>query len=272
VSEIFVRLALFLLIAVIAASSASSADTDFGSAEFLPGWQQADGTHVAAVRIRLNPGWKTYWRVPGAAGIPPSFNWIGSQNFAGAEVQYPSPEVLDTGGVLSVGYRDEVVFPIVLRATQPGLPIELVLDFNFGACDEICIPVNAQFTAVLGPRGIPENHDVIRQALASVPQTSGEAGVLSADCSLQPNGQDFVLRAQVDLGHGTARPSIAVVETGIADVWVDIAATHQAENLLVAEAPLVNYGPDALVLERARIRLTLIGGGRAIDILGCPAT
>src|SRR6185295_19860556 len=29
----------------------------------------------AGVEIKLQPGWKTYWRYPGDAGVPPRFDW-----------------------------------------------------------------------------------------------------------------------------------------------------------------------------------------------------
>ena len=41
--------------------------------EVLPGWQTASGTQMAALRLTLAPGWKTYWRAPGEGGIPPAF-------------------------------------------------------------------------------------------------------------------------------------------------------------------------------------------------------
>ncbi|MEM9757273.1 MAG: hypothetical protein AAF914_14825, partial [Pseudomonadota bacterium] len=37
----------------------------------IEGWRRDDGTHMAAVEIRMAPGWKTYWRAPGDGGIPP---------------------------------------------------------------------------------------------------------------------------------------------------------------------------------------------------------
>ena len=37
----------------------------------LEGWQQRDGSRMAAIEIRLKPGWHTYWRIPGEAGIAP---------------------------------------------------------------------------------------------------------------------------------------------------------------------------------------------------------
>ena len=39
-----------------------------------------NGELLAGVQIRLEPGWKTYWRTPGDSGVPPSFDWSGSKN------------------------------------------------------------------------------------------------------------------------------------------------------------------------------------------------
>ena len=50
---------------------------DLASVTVLPGWRDADGTHVTALRIDLAEGWKTYWRAPGDSGIPPSFAFSG---------------------------------------------------------------------------------------------------------------------------------------------------------------------------------------------------
>ena len=55
--------------------------------EVLPGWQTASGTQMAAIRLTLAPGWKTYWRAPGEGGIPPAFGWAGSQNIASTAFQ-----------------------------------------------------------------------------------------------------------------------------------------------------------------------------------------
>ena len=40
----------------------------------------ADATFLrAGVEIRLDPGWKTYWRDPGDSGVPPTFDFSGSR-------------------------------------------------------------------------------------------------------------------------------------------------------------------------------------------------
>ena len=41
--------------------------------------------YLAGVEIALADGWKTYWRKPGDAGVPPAFDWAGSTNVATIE-------------------------------------------------------------------------------------------------------------------------------------------------------------------------------------------
>ena len=90
----FAITALFLAAAPV---SAQMPDT-LAEAEIAPGWREGN-THVAGLTIRLAPGWKTYWRAPGDAGIPPGFNWSGSSNVAGVRVQFPVPSVFTQSGI-----------------------------------------------------------------------------------------------------------------------------------------------------------------------------
>src|SRR5208282_5267135 len=46
----------------------------------------------AGIEIKLDPGWKTYWRDPGDSGAPPTFDFSGSGNVKSAAVLWPAPE------------------------------------------------------------------------------------------------------------------------------------------------------------------------------------
>src|SRR5204862_1429203 len=59
---------------------------------------KAAKSHLAGVEITLGEGWKTYWRMPGDAGVPPNFDWAGSTNVARLEVLYPAPSRLHEPG------------------------------------------------------------------------------------------------------------------------------------------------------------------------------
>src|SRR5260221_13374208 len=49
----------------------------------------ADLVYRSGVEIKLNPGWKTYWRYPGDSGVPPTFDFSKSENVKAATVLFP---------------------------------------------------------------------------------------------------------------------------------------------------------------------------------------
>ncbi|MDO5529308.1 MAG: hypothetical protein Q4F71_07880, partial [Paracoccus sp. (in: a-proteobacteria)] len=67
------------IFAAIAAPALGDLPRGLESARLLPGWVDADGRRITALELVLAPGWKTYWRSPGDAGIPPSFDWRGAE-------------------------------------------------------------------------------------------------------------------------------------------------------------------------------------------------
>ena len=157
---------------------------DVISVEVLPGWRTPEGTHMAGLRFRLAPGWKTYWRAPGDAGIPPLFAWGGSQNVAGAVLHWPVPEVSYPNGMRTIGYADEVVIPVELTPSGPGAPLRLAGTVELGVCSDICMPMTLSFGADLPADG--ERDGAIVAALVDRPLTPGEAGVSSALCHAVP--------------------------------------------------------------------------------------
>src|SRR5438445_6205866 len=51
----------------------------------------------SAIEIKLNSGWKTYWRYPGDSGVPPAFDFSKSENVKSATVLFPAPKRFDDG-------------------------------------------------------------------------------------------------------------------------------------------------------------------------------
>src|SRR5204863_111077 len=102
-----------------------------------------DGTIEGGIELVLEPGWYTYWRNPGEAGVPPVFDFSGSENVASVEVLYPAPMRKDAEGSISLVYQDEVVFPLSVTPKETGAPITLRLDAKFGVCSEICVPTHS---------------------------------------------------------------------------------------------------------------------------------
>ncbi|MCW1840933.1 protein-disulfide reductase DsbD domain-containing protein [Prosthecomicrobium hirschii] len=123
------------------------------------------------LEIALLPGWKTYWRSPGDAGIPPTIETGGSQNIAGVEIGFPAPERFGEGLGQSVGYTAPVVLPLAVRLADPGRPARLVAKVMIGVCRDICLPVEVEVEARIDPKARPAPGQVaaIEEAVRQVP-------------------------------------------------------------------------------------------------------
>jgi DsbC/DsbD-like thiol-disulfide interchange protein len=134
----------------------------------------AGGTRLAGLEVVLDDGWKTYWRMPGDAGVPPQHDWSGSANAARIRLLYPAPMRMAEAGGEVIGYKHAVLFPIEVTPKDPAQPVALKLALEFGICREICVPVTATFDLVLPPvdrdakKGAAK--DTIAAAIARVPR------------------------------------------------------------------------------------------------------
>jgi len=119
----------------------------------------SDGHMIAGVQIRLDPGWKTYWRMPGDSGVPPTFDWSGSKNLRSAEVLYPAPHRFTDASGTAIGYEDEVVFPVMVTPERLDEPVELKLNVDYGLCKTLCIPSQANLSLELPPHTVGKGDD-----------------------------------------------------------------------------------------------------------------
>ena len=102
------------------------------------------GHYEAGAEIKLSAKTITYWRTPGEAGVPPVFDFSQSQNVGRVQVRYPVPRrIAEAGGVEAFGYEDSVIFPLAITPENPLLPVLLVMDLKYAACEKICIPEQA---------------------------------------------------------------------------------------------------------------------------------
>ncbi|MGR3514841.1 MAG: protein-disulfide reductase DsbD domain-containing protein [Paracoccaceae bacterium] len=228
--------------------------------ELLPGWREAGGRHMSGLALDLAPGWKTYWRAPGAGGIPPRFNWSGSKNLAHVEVMYPVPKVMDQNGLRSIGYDDDVVFPLIVTARDPSKPVSLRGAIEVGVCEEVCIPMTLNLAAILPTKGA--HNGAIATSVENQPKQYG-----AFKCDISPISDGVRLRAHTVDARISAE--ITVIEVSAPGVWVSPSDTTQTGSELVAEVEMVPPNAQPFALSRQDVRMTLIGGGRAIEMQGC---
>ena len=111
----------------------------------------------AGVEIRLDPGWKTYWRDPGDSGVPPTLDFSGSENVKSATVEWPAPERFPDGaGGNSIGYLDHVILPLRIAAEDAAKQSLLHLKLGYAICGNFCVPVEANLKLALTGDGAEE--------------------------------------------------------------------------------------------------------------------
>lgn len=232
----------------------------------LPGWRAEDGTHIAGLRLDLEEGWKTYWRAPGEAGIPPSFDFEASENLAGFEVIFPTPIVFGQSGGHAIGYSGSVILPLVISPENGG-DISLRGTLDIGVCKEVCLPVALELAATL-PQDGPRRDTVIAGALAARPFSREEAGVRRATCTLTPTGDGALLTTTVQMPH-TGGTETLVVEPGEMTTWVASTTSSRDGDTLTATSELLSMTGEAIGLNRSALRITVLGRDYAVEIQGC---
>jgi len=169
----------------------------------------------AGIEIKLAPGWHTYWRYPGDSGVPPTFDFAGSQNIRSVSVLWPAPQrFADGAGGHSIGYIGEVVLPLRIVPDDPGKPASLHVKLGYAICGNMCIPGEADLALTV----------------------SGQAGAQAAAVA----AADKRVPRRVPLGALGALAILAVHrEAGGTHerVIVDIAAPKDAAVDLFAEGP-----------------------------------
>ena len=213
---------------------------------------------LAGIEIALDPGFKTYWRNPGDSGLPPRFDWSGSENVAGAEVRLARS--LPARGCRRGRLRlrqDRCVLPVLVKAKDPGKPVKLVLSVEYGVCKDICIPARADLSLGLTDDG--PGRSAIEAALAKVPapQALGAQGDLSV-LAVEPVKQDKPAYSVTVRAPSGAKP--ALFAEGPENWYLSTSLPDDANRFTVTveEKPKDASGPVPL-------RLTLVAGGKAVE-------
>ena len=88
---------------------------------------------TAGLLLRMAPGWHTYWKFSGDAGIPTELKWKLPPGWKAGELQWPIPlKTNDPGDIQTYGYQDEVLLmqEIIPPAKIDNSPVKLSAEAN----------------------------------------------------------------------------------------------------------------------------------------------
>ncbi|RYG47482.1 hypothetical protein EON79_07235 [bacterium] len=119
------------------------------------------GAFTAAIRIKMEPGWHTYWKNPGDSGSAPTVKWALPSGWRVSNLRWPLPTRHKTAEGTDYVYENEVLLLAEITAPQPGarptldseapIPVPptatLKAKVSWLVCQEACVPASADVSA-----------------------------------------------------------------------------------------------------------------------------
>ncbi len=171
------------------------------------------------LRLRLAPGWHSYWSNPGDAGAPPSLALDLPAGAKSGPLSFPAPQLLLEGGLAAYAYTGDVLLPVSVTLPDSGTAT-IVGHADWLACANVCVPEHADLRVLL-PLGAPApsaEAALFARAERRLPRPSPFGAVIA------PDGQ-LIVRGP---GLGAATISGAYLFPDVAGVAVQAAAQRLA--------------------------------------------
>jgi DsbC/DsbD-like thiol-disulfide interchange protein len=147
------------------------------------GKPDAQGKLNGILDIELKPGWKTYWRDPGDAGVPPTIDVSANPDSASVVLDFPAPQRHDEGDFKWAGYDYPVALPVTFTLKDPAGSAAIDAAVFLGVCETICVPVQAKLA--VDTADDPDNPDdaaAVAAAFTKIPPAAtAEFGVKPAE-------------------------------------------------------------------------------------------
>lgn len=223
-----------------------------------------DGSIPAILEIKLEPGWKTYWREPGASGIPPQITLDPAGDVVLEAMRFPTPKSFGEGAERYAGYDAPVAFPLELKRQGDRQDVRIRASVFLGVCEDICIPVqgNLELTVKSGEFDNPLDGARIEKALTTLPEPPSEdfrAGDVQFDASAGVIRFDLHLPEEA----GSGDPDLFLAgPSGFFFGQPTIAGTPGSKRRV--EVPVKRFGKDRDVAGKP-IALTVRAGERSME-------
>jgi thiol:disulfide interchange protein/DsbC/DsbD-like thiol-disulfide interchange protein len=138
--------------------------------------------------LQMAPGWHTYWKFSGDAGLPTELKWNLPAGWRIGNIQWPIPlKTIDPGDIETYGYENEVL--LMQEITPPSKlgdsSAKLSTEANWLVCEKICIPGSAtlQLDLPVAATSQPANADVFARYRRLLPRNLPGTNVAHADWS-----------------------------------------------------------------------------------------
>jgi hypothetical protein len=136
-----------LIIPLSRAEAASDSTEPISASAVLDPKESPQGEFLIGVHFKIQAGWHLYWRHAGDVGLPTQVRFTLPKGASAGELQWPIPvRFTQAGGLVGIGYEDEVVLFSKLKVPGDSANNEISLQARWVACSsKICVPGKKEF-------------------------------------------------------------------------------------------------------------------------------
>ena len=237
------------------------------SAKITDGWIEKDQKLIFGLKIDLNKNWKTYWRLPGNAGLKPLFTFDKSENVFAAKIMWPSPIIFGEENLSSIGYKDSVLLPLEVTPIDTSKPIKLEIQADIGLCEDVCIPVTLNVSYFATPGQNQENYEILG-AILSEPIKSDDIGFQPPQCIIK-NGELIMGFNEKNVKTGIENIELFVIEVGSSVFYVNSKKAYVFDDRITVSTKNSVETELPGVISRETVKTTIIGSNQSLEFVGC---
>jgi len=155
---------------------------------------QAGDSFLVGLRMTMDPGWHTYWKNPGEAGLSTTISWTLPQGISAGEILWPAPHKYTEGGeVITFGYEHEnmLIIPVAVSPSFSSDRIVFNAEVEWLECEQLCLPASGSVSLTLpvsGAKAAGANKELFERYLSRLPAPYRPGGDLTVSTTLDHEG------------------------------------------------------------------------------------
>ena len=149
------------------------------------------------LKFKMKTGWKTYWKNPGDAGLPLNIEFLEDDSQLNTEILFPFPQRFVDEGIRTIGYENEVLFPVKI-ISENLKEIISTIRVDYLVCKDICIPISEKKKINLNFENI-ENSEYFKKFYNTVPKKKNTEFSIIKKENIDQNSLKFEIKTNNDL-------------------------------------------------------------------------
>ena len=205
-----ILLSIFTTLSVASSSDWSISETS--KLRLISPYSQNDEKNILiGLEYKMQPGWKTYWKSPGDGGFAQSISWENSVNVKNVNILWPTPIEFEILGLTSLGYQNNVIFPLEVEIEDELQNTSLNLHVSFLICKDICIPGDARIFLEIpsGEKKLTDSYFNLERALSYLPEKDFNSSYLkNINANVFKNTNYSTIQVQFESDKAFVNPKI----------------------------------------------------------------